>query len=449
MVGQSAAQRPGEETICMLKKAAASLALLATGWTLLAPAAQAQPATPPAPPGAPPIAGWNELVDSLRVLPDRILAKLPEAQRNDPQVQQEAARLALQALVSQGLEALAADGDHPVFLPSIGQVLDVGQPNADTVYRSARITPGGSYRLRGQRGSLRIFKVGQTAPNMGEHGTGSTHVGAINLYDDFNTLHVDRDGRFDVLLSPERPAGYTGDWWRLDPNANRLLLRMVSSDWTKEQAPTLSIERVDRPVEWPRESPQAMQARLARLPPAASAIALLFADHVEGLRQAGYVNKLKVLDVSQQGGLTGQFYYEGDYDLADDEALIVEAKVPAKCGYWSAILTNELYQTTDWYNNQSSLNDSQARVDKDGMLRIVVSTRDPGVPNWLDTAGWRQGLIQGRWTDCDAQPVPSVRKVALADVRKLLPADTPVVTPEQRQKATRERRALLQQRPLW
>jgi hypothetical protein len=426
------------------------LAALAAALACCAQSAGAQTPLPaPSDAAAPAVPGWNELVDSLRDLPSRILARLPEAERQDPQVQQEVARLALEALTSSALDTLGGDGDYPAFLPSIGQVLNVGQPNADTVYRVARITPGGAYRLRGRLGSVRIFKVGQVGPNMGEAGSKSTKVGAIENYGDFNALHVDRAGRFDVLLSPEKPAGYTGDWWRLDPNANRLLLRMVSSDWRKEQAPTVTIERVDGPANRPRPTAAALEQRLRRLPQATSAMALLFADHVEKLRLQGYVNKLKVLDASQQGGLTGQFYYEGDYDLADDEALVVEAKVPANCRYWSAILTNELYETTDWSNNHSSLNDSQARVDKDGVLRLVVSARDPGAPNWLDTAGWPQGLIQGRWTACDAQPVPSVRKVALADVRKLLPPDTPTVTPEQRQQLIRERRMLLQERPLW
>jgi hypothetical protein len=178
-------------------------------------------------------------------------------------------------------------------------------------------------------------------------------------------------------------------------------------------------------------------------------MALMFVDHVEGLRREGYVNKLKVFDVSQMGALVGQFYYEGAYDLKDDEALIVEAKVPDKCVYRSLILTNAIYETTDWYNNHSSLNYAQAQPDKDGILRIVVSAKDPGVRNWLDTAGYPVGVIQGRWTDCDAQPMPTVRKVAAAEVRKSLPRDTALVTPAERDLIVRERRSALQQRPLW
>jgi hypothetical protein len=109
----------------------------------------------------------------------------------------------------------------------------------------------------------------------------------------------------------------------------------------------------------------------------------------------------------------------------------------------------ELFETTDWYNNHSSLNDSQAKPDKDGVLRIVVSAKDPGVPNWLDIAGYPRGVVQGRWTDCDSQPVPSVRKVAFSELRSLLPSDTPVVTPPQREATIRQHRFALQQRPLW
>jgi hypothetical protein len=123
-------------------------------------------------------AGWNDLVEGMRTLPAALLAKLPESERNDPQIQQEAARLALEAFASSALDAIGGDGDHPVFLPASNQLLNIGQPNADTIYRSACITPGGTYRLRGRRGTDRIVFVGECAPNLGEAGIKSTKVGA-------------------------------------------------------------------------------------------------------------------------------------------------------------------------------------------------------------------------------------------------------------------------------
>jgi len=395
------------------------------------------------------IAGWDSFVDAVRDLPARMLAKLPLQMRNDPQVQQEVARLALEATTAAALDALASDGDHPAFVPQIGQVLNVGQPNADTVYRMARLTPGGSYRIRGFRGTLPILKIGQSGPSPAEVAPGVAPQSGPRAHHDFNTLSVDAQGRFDVLLSPERPSGYTGDWWQLQPNTNKLLLRMVSSDWSKELDPTFSIERVDRRVCRARPAAALLEQRLRQIPRTADFLGMLFVDHVEKLRREGFVNKFKVLDVSQMGGLAGQFYYEGPYELTDDEALIVEVKMPSRCLYRSLILTNEIYETTDWYNNHSSLNGSQAQPDADGVLRIVVSARDPGVPNWLDTAGHPRGLIQGRWTDCDSQPMPSIRKLAFTELRAALPPATPKVTLEQREQTIRERRACYQQRPLW
>lgn len=386
------------------------------------------------------VAGWDELIETLRTLPDRMLAKLPEDKRRDPQFQQEAARLALESLASGAIETIGGDGDNPVFLPTIGQLLNVGQPNADTIYRAARIAPGGTYRLRGRRGSLNQVKIGQVIPH---------HSGPTRSHLDVNALQADANGCIDVVISATRPEGYTGDWWELAPAASMLMMRMVASDWANEEAPVLSIERLDRRQARPRPSAAELEQRLRALPRMVDFMGLMFVDHVEQLRQEGYVHKFKEFDVSQIGGLVGQFYYESVYELEDDEALIIEMPVPEVCPYRSIILTNEIFETIDWINNHSSLNGAQSAPDSDGILRFVVSPRDPGVKNWLDTAGYPTGIIQGRWTDCDSQPMPTIRKVALAEVMSHLPADTVTVTPEERDYILRERRAAYQRRPHW
>lgn len=383
------------------------------------------------------VPGWDELIESLRTLPDRMLAKMPERLRDDPQIRQEVGRVALEALASQTLESIGGDGDAPEFLPSIGRILNVGQPNADTIYRSARLTPGGTYRIRGKQGTVNQEVIAQIVPGA-----------PVRAHLDMKTLKVDAEGRYDVLLSETRPAGHQGDWWKLEPGANRLMLRLVSSDWDKEIEPTLAIERIDVPIGKPRTPAAELEQRLRALPGSIDFMALMFMGHVEEFRDEGYVNRFKIYDVGF-GSLQGQFYYNAYYDLADDEALIIESEIPGTCPYRSLILTNETYETTDWANNHSSLNGSQAAPDSDGKLRIVVSARDPGVKNWLDTAGYPNGIIQGRWTGCDSQPVPAATKVKLADVRKHLPGDVATVTPEERQEILRERRRALLERSYW
>jgi hypothetical protein len=399
--------------------------------------------------GAWSVPSWDGFADGLKTLEHDMLARLPESMRRDPQVRQEVGRLMLEAVAARSLEALADDGDHPEFVPAGNVWLNIMQPNDDTVYKGATITPGGVYRLRGERGLLRIAAIGEWSNDPNEialpHGVKVDVYG----YHDLNALHVDAQGRFDVILSATRPAGYAGDWWPLDPRTKFLGLRQVASNWGSEVNPAISIERLDAPAAKGRESAASLQARLDHLTKTTAIAALAFVDHVQILRDQGFVNKLKMLDLTHLGGLWGQFYYEGAYELKDDEALILSMKVPATCRYYSTILTNELYESTDWYNNETSLNDSQSRVDKDGVLRIVVSAKDPGVPNWLDTTGYPIGLIQGRWTNCSDQPIPNVQKVALSGVRGLLPADTPTVTPAQRDSLIRERRAAFDQRRLW
>jgi hypothetical protein len=41
----------------------------------------------------------------------------------------------------------------------------------------------------------------------------------------------------------------------------------------------------------------------------------------------------------------------------------------------------------------SSTNGHYAKISSDGKFRAVISLEDPGVPNWLDPAGFKQGTI--------------------------------------------------------
>ncbi|MGE3690716.1 MAG: hypothetical protein AB7F98_04985 [Novosphingobium sp.] len=388
-----------------------------------------------------PVAGWDELIDSLRTLPERMLAKLPPAMREDRHIQQEVGRLALESIASRTIDVIGRDPDFPQFLPALSQVMNVGQPNADTIYRSAHIAPGGTYRIRGKRGSLSLAVIAQVLPPKVDGAGKRTHL-------DLASVQVDAQDRFDVLVSSQRPAGHSGDWWELHPAATQLMIRMVSSDWANEEDPRLSIERIDIPLGRKRRDEADLEARLRSLPAQVDFMALLLIDHVEQLRQEGYVNRMKVLEL-EFGALDGQFYYEGPFDLADDEALVIESPIPGVCRYRSLILTNEIYETIDWCDSHSSLNGAQAAPDPDGRLRIVVSARDPGVRNWLDTAGHRRGLIQGRWTGCDSQPIPEVRVVKLADLDAVLPPDVARVTPQERQAIVSERRRAFHERPIW
>ena len=83
------------------------------------------------------------------------------------------------------------------------------------------------------------------------------------------------------------------------------------------------------------------------------------------------------------------------------------------------------YISLDYVNHQTSLNSHQAQVDSDGMIRLVVSRRNPGVTNWIETTGRARGILQFRWQRVD-DPIgpelgPSAQVVAFDDVPAHLP----------------------------
>ncbi len=388
---------------------------------------------------------WEKLVDELRPLGDAMRTRVPERLRSDPQTMAESMRLLLAGLARASSDALVGDRRHPIFVPELNIAQNIFQPNADTIYKSAIIEKGGSYLLRGDRGTVRMIILAQMGPDTLRTGQHSPLLGQT----DFDDLTVGEDGSFELVISPERPAGYTGNWAALDPQCEKIMVRIVSCDWGAEREPRFGIARLDVDDAKGRPSADDLHAAFDEMPFITRVCALAFPIHVEELRDEGYLNKLKIFDVSQMSGLKGQFYYEGAYELADDEALISEVRVPQSYRYWSIILTNELYETTDWYNNQASLNDVQGVVDPDGVFRTVISSRDPGVHNWLDTSGYPAGAIQGRWFEASEKPMPTIRKVKIDDVLSHLPETTRRVSPQERSEALRDRRLAAQMRIIW
>jgi hypothetical protein len=218
------------------------------------------------------------------------------------------------------------------------------------------------------------------------------------------------------------------------------LIRSAAYDWIRERDPIVSIERLDAPAQRPRASAAEIARRLRHLAVWVEKGPVRGYERFSTLESQKMRNKMTVHGYQNMGGVLGQVYLEGLYDIADDEALILETQVPKRCRYWGFLVTDDQFGTVDWMNRQSSLNGFQARLDEDGKFRAVISVRDPGVPNWLDTGGYNYGIIQGRWNQAESNPMPTMTKVKLSDLRKHLPAATPVVSPDARDAELRERR---------
>jgi hypothetical protein len=395
------------------------------------------------------LATWDDQLDALKGVADELLATWRPDGASDAEVQ-DMNKLALAILACGYLCHVYTDTRRPVFMPLWNFAFNQGGPDPDYVYLSAEIDGDGTYEITGRRGTNRFVEITQGAPEMMRSLSGSERNMRFQaVTSELDDLTIGDDGSFSVILSAERPAGYDGDWWQLNPAAGKLLMRKCACDWNNEQDAQVAINRLDDGGE--DMSPAEIVRRFSELRDWIKGMITFDMELVRYYEEHHGVNVLTRSRWIQQGGglATKQAYYDGIYRIADDEALIVEFPVPRPCRYWQILVADDRFSTVDWVNRQSSLNDVQARVDPDGWFRAVVSKRDPGVHNWLDKADWPWGVLQARFYQAESYPEAAVTKVPVADVLGHLPAGTPTVTPTHRQALLRSRRTGAQLRRIW
>jgi Protein of unknown function (DUF1214) len=385
-------------------------------------------------------AAWDEYVDLLRACGE--LNALTLAPASD-QLRAELYRQFAMNIALGYFMYFQSDASHPDWTPFLNSVFLL-QPNPDDTYFHAYVDASGTYRLVGERGSVRLMtmSMGRTAMGTGDR------PGPSLGYVDFDDLPLGPNGEFELLLCRERPGGHAGHWIALHPEADYLLLRARSYDWGRERDPRIAIERLDAPPVRPRMSKEEIDRRLREvLGGFPRRLSAMWLHYEKSVLDRGMINKLELVDFG--GAVGSQWYWQGFYDLKPDEALILETDLPAKRRYWNVQLNDELFNTVDYIYRQSSLNGHQARVDADGKFRAVISMSDPGVHNWLDPGETQRGMLIGRWLGCDSTPIPTLTRIPFAELHRRLPATTPRVSREEREAALRERRIGSQLRRRW
>ena len=155
-------------------------------------------------------------------------------------------KLALSILAEGYLCRVYTDAKRPVFMPLWNYAFNQGGPDPDYVYSTVEIDPQGVYRISGFRGTSRFVEIQPQAYDIMSpalmQGRGGT---SLQQAYDLDDLSLGPDGRFSVVLSAERPAGHTGDWWQLGEHTVRLLMRRCSCDWTNEVDARVAIDRLD------------------------------------------------------------------------------------------------------------------------------------------------------------------------------------------------------------
>jgi hypothetical protein len=373
---------------------------------------------------------WNHLLEKLKRAGEVVLS---DSVPNDPVGMASGFRHLL-VLLGVGIDELLRRGlDRvPAIKPSgMDAAYKWGMECPDCIYVGSALRGGNAYRLWGNRGSARYVGLQVMA------GMGST---ANALIDEFE---LDADGNFEIILSAEP---HEGNWLPLDEGASMLVVRHFFYDWEHEVPVTMSIE--------PLSDPAAVEEHALAEPKAAMARQVVaLGDFLEeNLRFfLGFSNPekpntfLPPLDGTAMGAAAENRPVIGSWRLAPDEALIIEVTPPEGL-YWSYSLGNIWWETIDYGNRQSSLNGFQAVVDDDGKVRVVVAHQDPGIANWLDTAGHSEGPIILRCVRTESAPVPETRLVSFESIVEELPPGSTRVSPSERQTAIDVRRRAVSRR---
>lgn len=372
---------------------------------------------------------WGQLLDRLRDSAQSVESAPASKNRTDLT----AGMRHLLVLLTAGIDEVLRFDTAPVLRvqqTSTDDIVTWGMECPDCVYTRAVLRGGESYRLFGNRGSARY--VGLQTMN----GIAAT---ANALVDE---LEVDGDGNFEVVLSAEQQ---TGNWMRIEGEHPTLTVRHFFYDWDTEVASSLRIERIGDPAvsdSGPIDAGAALSRQLVALGDFVQDNLKFFLQFGAAAPSNGF---LPPIDRSDMGAAAENRPVIGRWELQPGEALILEVEPPEGI-YWSFSIGNPWWETIHYGRHQSSLNAHQAVVDSDGLVRVVVCADDPGVANWLDTAGHSNGPIILRCVRTKTAPTPTTRVVPVEDVLKDLPADTALVTPERRSSIVAARRRAVRER---
>ena len=355
---------------------------------------------------------WDAFCDQIKAAGQTILA---EGQPDSPLDRAEGFRY-LTRLVRTSLESFIeyADPLAPVLTRPVHETAKIGADNPDNYYQHATISGAYEYRIRGVRNTVHYLDFGTQSPGVASTGD-SQQAGLLHASD----LHIDAEGRFEIALLCVYFRNRPPNWLRMKPDTTQLIVRQTFLDRDTETPADLVIECIGADNKPAPLTPEAVDAGLQRAAGLVSGCTALFSNWAQGFRK--HTNELPKFDDSVSMGAGGDpniCYYHSYWSLGPEEVLVIEA-TPPECEHWNFQLDNHWMESLDYRYHRIHVNKHTARYEADGSVRIVVAHEDPGLPNWIDTAGHAQGTMCFRWIRAAAHPQPRTRVVKRSELAGL------------------------------
>ena len=362
---------------------------------------------------------FYELLETLREIDAQYVG--PSGGIEEPEGVSDGHRF-LMHLLGGGLDLFfEADPEHPEFRPTLQSGRKFYGDNPDAIYHSAMIRPDLDYRISGNTDGA----IYTSFTVEGEGGIDQRYPpGRVVATRNDAALEIRANGDYEIIAS-QKP--HAGNWLPLAPDACSIVTRHYFEG--------------EEPVDRRRRIPLSIAVRRASDLPAGPPPISDAASVARGIRRVRNFVRGLSLDYAQNGPpldlasatlnefgepsgwnnedghpAVDQSNLLAPFELQIDEALIIEGRFP-RCRFGNIVLWNRHLQTFEYLRRRSSLNRRQTQLQPDGSFRVVVAHKDPGLPNWLDTAGARSGLIFVRYLLPEEQPgLLATRVVKHADL---------------------------------
>jgi hypothetical protein len=383
---------------------------------------------------------WQGFCRSLEAAGQHLL-EFPTGETATPgELQAQAMKYVLGLTTGGILQALQlSDPDTPRIVRTPDSESKWGAENVDNQYLWCRVGPHADYKVTGNKNN--VFEA------LLETKDGYMQIGDDLVFDTLllSNIQCEADGSFEILLSANKPEGFSGNFMHMPPGTQYWCVRQYFADWETEIPARFEIHRVGGEGVPPAPL---TPARMAELLDEAGRWTLqttkFWAEWIDQLR--GDHEKGRLMAPKPFVGGARDIVYGNDWwSLDPDEAMIVEIEVP-DARYWQLQLCDVWFRTMDWATRQTGLNHAQSYVHADGRVRFVIAHQDPGVQNWIDTSGHPEGMLQYRYIWTNNKPAPSVKIVPFEGIGAALPSDTPAFGNEARRAALTIRHRHLQRR---
>ena len=313
-----------------------------------------------------------------------------------------------------------------------------GIDNPDSVYRVIPISGDERYEIHGRVGENRMTENYFTLwdANMGT-------VAVLNG----RTMTVEADGSFTITVDSE-PADGRPNHVQTTPEAHEFYIRDVLLRWDRDDPNHLAVQRLGAAPSTPARS-------LDEQADATAAMMAYFANFTGKLSHGIYKMPANHFNLAwsadRVGAMRNQVYVMGRFDLKPGEAFVVDVS-DGGAEYFTVPLSNIWGTTLNIVDRTGSLNKAQSTPNGDGTYTYVISPTDPGVTNWIDSDGLREGILTLRMAEFGAEgPKPDLgargRVVAFDELEKEVPTLRRVSEGERALELANRRAAYLRRLP--